>query len=154
MTNAPPLSDDVFADVVRHAPLISIDLIMRDPEGKILVGWRTNEPARGSWFVPGGCIRKDESLADAFARILIAETGCRATMAQARFLGVYQHFYPTNRFGRPGFGTHYVVLAHELALPARPAIVLDDQHRDHRWMAPAELASSPDVHPYSKAYVY
>ncbi len=147
------LSDELFAPIVRHAPLVSIDIVIRDPDGMVLVGLRTNEPARGFYFVPGSCVRKDERLEQAFARSLSSETGLRATIEQARFLGVYQHFYPTNRFHEPGFGTHYVVLAHELALAERPAIVLDDQHSACRWMSPAELAAASDVHPYTKAYV-
>src|SRR5215218_457853 len=69
------LNDDTFKTIVRNAPLISIDLIIRDTCGKILVGMRTNEPAKGFYFVPGGVIRKNETLADAFSRIVAAETG-------------------------------------------------------------------------------
>src|SRR3954466_13792753 len=54
------LSDAQFADVVRLAPLVSIDLVIRDPDGDVLVGLRTNAPAKGFWFVPGGRIRKNE----------------------------------------------------------------------------------------------
>ena len=34
------------------------------------MGWRENEPAKGTWFVPGGHHRKDEKIADAFDRII------------------------------------------------------------------------------------
>ena len=36
------LSDVQFADVVRFAPLVSIDLVIRDPDGAALLGLRTN----------------------------------------------------------------------------------------------------------------
>jgi colanic acid biosynthesis protein WcaH len=36
---------------------------------------RTNEPAKGKWFVPGGLVRKYVRLADAFARIVKTEIG-------------------------------------------------------------------------------
>jgi colanic acid biosynthesis protein WcaH len=98
----------------------------------IFVALRTNEPAKDLYFVPGGCIRKDETIKSAFARILANETGCRASYADARFLGVFQHFYPTNRHGSPGYGTHYIVLAHEVRFDGRPTIVLDHQHSAHR----------------------
>jgi colanic acid biosynthesis protein WcaH len=39
------------------------------------MGWRENEPAKRTWFVPGGRIRKDEKIADAFERIIRTETG-------------------------------------------------------------------------------
>jgi colanic acid biosynthesis protein WcaH len=52
------LNKDEFAQVVRNTPLVSIDLIIRDPDQYVLVGFRTNEPAKGKWFVPGGVVRK------------------------------------------------------------------------------------------------
>jgi colanic acid biosynthesis protein WcaH len=146
------LNDEEFAKIVRFAPLVSIDLIIRDPDRKVLVGVRNNEPAKNFYFVPGGRIRKDETLEAAFARILTAETGWSVGFNEARFLGVYQHMYPNNRFGHSGYGTHYVVLAYELNLSRRPAIVLDSQHRVAKWMDEAELRAATNVHRYTKAY--
>src|SRR4051794_41167699 len=110
MSSSPSLKEDDFAHVVRNAPLISIDLVLRDPERNVLVGLRTNEPAKGFYFVPGGVIRKNETIKDAFERILLAETGCRALLSDARFIGVFEHFYEVSRFG--DYGTHYVVLSY------------------------------------------
>ena len=70
MTEPRFLSTDEFTFVVRNAPLVSFDIVIKDPDGNVLVGMRTNEPAKGKYFVPGGIIRKNETLADAFARIL------------------------------------------------------------------------------------
>ncbi|WP_156484218.1 NUDIX domain-containing protein, partial [Kluyvera intermedia] len=69
------LSQQAFATVVESTPLISIDLIVENEQGEILLGKRTNRPAQGYWFVPGGRVQKDESLADAFARLTEAELG-------------------------------------------------------------------------------
>jgi colanic acid biosynthesis protein WcaH len=81
-----------------------------------------------------------------------AETGCSANFENARLLGVFQHFYPTNRFALPGYGTHYIVLAYEVRIPIRPAIRLDSQHTDYRWMSEAEIQAAPDVHQNTKTY--
>jgi colanic acid biosynthesis protein WcaH len=80
------------------------------------------------------------------------ETGLRAELGEAAFLGVHEHMYATNRFGHADYGTHYVVLAYGLNLDHRPNIVLDSQHCGFRWMSEAELKAAPDVHPYTKAY--
>jgi GDP-mannose mannosyl hydrolase len=146
------ITDNEFSCVVRCAPLPSIDLIIRDSDRRVLVGLRTNEPAKNYYFVPGGIIRKNESIELAFARIFMAETGCSASLSDARFLGVFQHFYSTNRFGDPAYGTHYVVLAYELQLDYRPEIVLDAQHSESKWMAEADLFSASEVHENTKAY--
>jgi colanic acid biosynthesis protein WcaH len=137
---------------VRNTPLVSIDLIIRDPDRRVLVGLRTNEPAKGKWFVPGGVVRKYERLADAFARIVKAEIGLKASIDDAKFVGVYEHLFDTNFSGEEEFGTHYVVLAHELNLDHQLPIVSDRQHSGFRWMTPAKLISSPDVHRYTRAY--
>lgn len=138
-------------EVVKRAPLVSIDLIVRDTNERVLLGLRNNEPARGFWFVPGGVIHKNERIAQAFARITAAELGCAQDFGTARLLGVYEHLYDRNFADAPGFGTHYVVLAHTLqhdGSTLRP----DDQHQELRWWAPDELLANPTVHPYSKAY--
>jgi len=64
------LSHSDLNTVIRLAPLVAIDLIIRDPQDRILLGLRNNEPAKGYFFVPGGIILKDEPLAEAFVRIM------------------------------------------------------------------------------------
>lgn len=146
------ITDNEFSCVVRCAPLPSIDLIIRDSDRRVLVGLRTNEPAKNCYFVPGGVIRKNETIEVAFARILNSETGCRVSHGDARFLGAFQHFYSTNRFGDPAYGTHYVVLAYELQLDYLPEIVADAQHSEFKWMAVSDLIAASDVHENTKAY--
>ena len=152
MTDTSALSDADFSHVVRLAPLVSIDLVIKDPEQKALVGLRVNEPARSTYFVPGGVIRKNETIKKAFARIIKAELGFNHGFNEASFIGVFEHFYETNRFAHPDYGTHYVVLAYRLELPERPPIRLDAQHRAIRWMTPTEIISAPDVHPNTQVY--
>ena len=146
------LSDEIFGTIVQHTPLVSIDLIIRDREGCVLVAYRMNEPAKGSYFVPGGRIRKGETIEAAFTRVLATETGLTMGFADASLIGVYQHIYSTNRFGHSGYGTHYVVLAYQISLKEKPAITLDEQHSRSKWLTIHELKTAPDVHPYVKAY--
>ena len=146
------LDDEAFAHLIRDAPLVSMDLVIRNAERKILVCLRQNEPAKDYYFVPGGRIRKNETLAAAFARILRSETGYNAEFHEARFIGVYQHLYPTNRFDHESYGTHYVVLAYEVTVPGDVDIRLDAQHAAYRWADERALIAMPDVHEYTKAY--
>ena len=151
---APPalLSHDELRQVVRLAPLIAIDLIIRNAQGEVLLGLRNNEPAKGWYFVPGGIVLKNEPLRGAFARILERETALAGRIDDARCLGVYEHFYAANRFGEAGYGTHYVVLGYALACADAGAIRRDDQHSELRFWPEAELLASPDVHHNTKAY--
>ena len=138
--------------MVRLAPLVAIDLIIRNSRNQALLGLRNNEPAKGFYFVPGGIILKNERLADAFARILQNETNLSGRIEQARFVGAFEHFYDTNRFGEPDYGTHYVVLGYELKLADTTALKMDAQHSELRWWTQSELLDSPRVHDNAKAY--
>ena len=93
------LSQEDFATVVRSTPLISIDLVVENERGEFLLGQRTNRPAQGYWFVPGGRVQKDETLENAFARLTQAELGLRLPMTAGQFYGVWQHFYDDNFSG-------------------------------------------------------
>lgn len=141
-----------WLEVIERAPLVSIDLILRDEAGQVLLGLRRNAPARGAWFVPGGAIRKGETLDEAFERIARAELGLALRRADARLLGVYEHFYEHNFAGVPGIATHYVVLAHALELKTFPRTPGDAQHEALRAFSVAALLADPKVHRYTKAY--
>src|SRR5204863_7326182 len=105
-----------LAEVTRNAPIVSVDIIVRNRENKVLLMLRNDEPAKGTFFVPGGRICKHEPMEAAFERVVLREIGRPLRFAAARFRGIYQHFYTANRFGEPGSGTHYVVLAHEISM--------------------------------------
>ncbi|HTX78286.1 MAG TPA: GDP-mannose mannosyl hydrolase [Longilinea sp.] len=146
------LDPKTFLEVVRLSPLVSIDLLVCDPQGRVLLGLRANRPAQNTWFVPGGRIAKDERIAAALARVAHEELGIELDPAQAHFLGVYEHLYPDNFADEPGIGTHYIVLAHEVRLDHLPDKLPADQHHDFRWFTVSELLADPQVHPNTKAY--
>ena len=146
------ISPGEFANVIRLTPLVAIDLIVQDADDRVLVGRRLNEPARGFLFVPGSRISKNETRAIAFERITREELGVSVPLERARLLGVYDHLYPTNRFEQPGYGTHYIVLAHQLRLTLDPKSLPTDQHGEYFWLTPAEILSAAEVHDNTKAY--
>ncbi len=146
------LDTELFKSVVANTPLISVDLIVRNPQGQILLGQRVNRPAQGYWFVPGGRVRKNERLADAFTRLVHEELGLTSySMQDAQFLGPFEHFYTDNFFGED-FSTHYVVLGYQLDIDAVPAQLPHEQHHSYRWFSVDKLLSSADVHLHTKQY--
>lgn len=148
----PFLPRDDFAQVIRHTPLVSIDLIVRDESDRVLVGLRVNRPARGTWFTPGGRINKDERMDDAFLRISHAELGRPIPRGAASLLGVYEHHYDDNALEIPGVSTHYVVIAYQLYVNAASLVLPAEQHEEFRWMDPDELCNDEAVHQNTKAY--
>jgi len=142
---------DEFQIVVKSTPLVSIDFVVRAPDGKVLLGRRNNRPAQGYWFVPGGRIFKDESIKLSFSRLLDVELGLRIEDLAAKPLGLYQHFYPDNFSGK-SFSTHYVVIAYEIQIQETPFTLPDIQHSNYKWFTKDELLESDMVHQYTKCY--
>lgn len=149
------LPDETFKSIIQHTPLISIDLIVRNEAGEVLLGKRVNAPAKGYWFVPGGRVRKNETLDDAFVRLvkeeLCIESGI--TRADAKFLGVFEHFYDDCVFGE-GIGTHYVVLVYEFINKINLKFsILNAQHEHYKWVNELESNLKNIIHIYTKKYM-
>lgn len=150
------LETETFKTVVASTPLVSIDLLVRNADGQLLLGRRTNRPARGCWFAPGGRICKNEGLDAAFRRISEAELGRPCERARARLLDVYEHFYADSVFGdgpqEPD--THYVVLGYLLEIEEGDSLCPPaDQHDGYRWWPLDEIRASALVHPNTRAYL-
>ncbi len=150
--NPKKLEHEELALAVKLTPLVSIDLIIEDKAGRILLGMRENEPAKGFWFVPGGRILKNERIANAFERIIKDELGLEISYDQAEFVGVFEHLYPTNFAKKEGFGTHYVVLAHRVKLISDAEPTADTQHSNLVWFEVKQILGDKKVHENTKAY--
>ncbi|EGR0524535.1 GDP-mannose mannosyl hydrolase [Vibrio cholerae] len=145
------LDKATFKTIVASTPLVSIDLIIRNSCNQVLLGLRTNRPAQGFWFVPGGRIGKDETFEQAFLRLTELELGYPIPLNDASFLGPYQHLYSDN-FSGTDFSTHYVVLGYQLMLDLDLQTLPVEQHQNYQWWDEQELLNSEQVHRNTKAY--
>lgn len=152
-----PLAE--FQQAVAALPLVSVDWVLTNPAGELLVGQRLNAPARGAWFTPGGRIRKGEALALALVRVAQEELGAASALAaalvqQGQLMGAWDHFYPDAAFSDT-VPTHYVNLPHWAALTADEVDALrlpvGEQHSEWRWMPLDEAARL--VHPWVRPSV-
>lgn len=144
------LDDATFTRVLASTPLVSVDLIVQNQHGQFLVGKRTNKPAQGYWFVPGGRIQKNESIASAFQRLTLAELGEVYPLSCTTPLGTYEHFYDDSVFG-DSISTHYIVIAYSIQVE-RLNHLPTEQHSLYRWMSIEELRADCGVHQHTKAY--
>ena len=144
------MTDEQFLRIVEATPLVSIDLILRNERGEVLLGKRLNRPAQHTWFVPGGRIRKNERVTEALQRIARRELG--VAVPEPRLVGVFDHLYDDNFLGAPGVTTHYVVLGFTATLPAGTALTADDQHGELKWWPVEKLLGDHAVHENTKAY--
>ncbi|GGC97308.1 GDP-mannose mannosyl hydrolase [Halopseudomonas salina] len=147
------LPDDTFRTVIASTPLFSMDLIIRNPEGRLLLGKRTNRPAQGFWFVPGGRVMKNETLDTAFGRLTQTELGVVIPRSSASLLDLYEHFYDDCVFGEAP-DTHYVVAGYLLDLADQSLLDLPkSQHNEFKWWSPSEMINDNSVHQHSRDYL-
>ncbi len=154
----PPLPIAEFSAACAALPLVSIDLVLTNPAGQLLLGLRNNAPARGCWFTPGGRIRKNEPLAHARLRVAQDELGLPASaLERALPMGAWDHFYPDSAFD-PAVSTHYVNLPLWLVLTPDEEKHLQlpqgagEQHARWQWLALEQAASDKAVHAYVRVY--
>ena len=149
------LEEADFSQAVQALPLVSVDLVVVNSLGEMLLGLRRNAPARNWWFTPGARVRKNEAFARALQRVISSELGSINTLmrAQPELMGVWDHFYDDSAFSSQ-VGTHYVNLPHVLRLNHLLDVhaLPNDQHSHWRWQAPSMAASVQDVHPYVREY--
>ena len=150
------LSKENFSKLVSFAPLIAIDLCIMSSEG-ILLGKRKNAPAKDSYFVPGGRIRKNETLDSALNRIIKEETNISENLnfSNQNLLGVYEHFYEDNFFGNKEYNTHYIVLAYlikVIEVEIKDKIISTDQHSEFLWYRKNSKINNNEIHQNTRDY--
>lgn len=148
------LSRPDFLEIVKNTKLISIDIILRNPHGEILMGKRINSPAKHKWFVPGGRIRKRELIKESLSRIIEDELELDLSGYQGILTGSYDHIYLSDNFADvPGIDTEYVVIGYyvdidfgSVSLESLPK----NQHSDWAWIKEGE--GDLNIHENSYAY--
>lgn len=145
------IDNNVFSQVIKITPLVSIDLIIKNHQSQVLLGKRNNSPAQNYWFVPGGRIRKNETFEQAFTRLTLQELGKSLSLKEAVFLAPYQHFYTDSMFNEQ-IPTHYVVLAYQLMMGENLFNLPVEQHYRYRWFDTDELLMHRQVHQFTKDY--
>ena len=152
------LNEKSFKNIVKYSPIAAIDLCILNDSKEILLGKRINHPAKSFFFVPGGRIRKGETLFISTQRILKNEINYEITekdFKKLSLLGVFQHFYDENFCGNKLFSTHYIVVVYVVPLKILKKLkngIFDDQHDEYIWYNKA-LKKDLLIHPYCEEYL-
>lgn len=149
-----PLPKEEYLQVIKHANIISVDMIVYDKTRRILLGKRKNEPAKNTYFTPGARVWKSETIPMALKRACKFELG--VVLENPMLNGVYEHIYDNN-FDNDDFGTHYLNFSYEFNIDDETKksineFVFSDQHSEIIWMTEEEILSCDDVHENCKAY--
>jgi colanic acid biosynthesis protein WcaH len=107
-----------------------------------------------------GRIPKAESLVMAFRRLTLIKLDLEINITDARYLGLYEHFYDDSIYTDESKGvaisTHYVVNGFEVVLTSFKNLTTNtlpaEQHGAYQWLSEEGLMASDKVHVYSKWY--
>lgn len=139
------IPEETFGDCLTHLPQVCVEVVVSH-DGGVGLARRTNEPAAGEWFWPGGRLYKGERLDVAAERIANEELGLSVTVE--RQLGVHAHFWDTASVA--GADSRHTVNVVFLVSPDDDLdITLDSQHDD--WQIANSLDNS--FHEYVKEYI-
>jgi 8-oxo-dGTP diphosphatase len=94
-------------------------------ENLVLLGFRSNGHASGSWAAPGGHIEFGESPAQAATREAYEESGIRVPLSDWHLRAITNDFFPQNH-------THYFTLALVAEIQEGKAIVREP-HKLKEW---------------------
>lgn len=142
---------NTFKTIIENTPLVSIDFVVYNQKGEVLLGKRNNRPAQGCWFVPGGRIKKDELMSAAFKRLTKNELGVEFNISQAELIGPFEHLYVDNVSGED-FSTHYIALGYRLIINDSLLSLPTEQHNQYIWLPETELLKHPNIHKHTLWY--
>ncbi len=145
------LKREKFHKLVELGPLVSIDLIIKNTDAEVLLGRRRNPPAKNYWFVPGGRIRKLETMCECFARITRCEIGVEISIDKSRLIGAFEHIYEDSIVSEI-IPTHYISLGFEVLIEDESIADISEQHSDFLWASEQEIFSNPEVHENVKRF--
>lgn len=69
------LPEEVFLLASSLTPMINVDLLIQDDDGRTLLTWRHDRFYGPGWHIPGGIIRFKESAASRIAAVAASELG-------------------------------------------------------------------------------
>lgn len=128
------LNHDDYARLISFAPVLCVDVILREPEGQYILFRRENEPLKGEWWVVGGRVEKGEKIEDVVRRKLFEEINTFKFSTPNFTGGWYEDFFEFSSVGRGAY--HTVSLVFEATVDPKD-IRLDGQHSE--WKLVDEL---------------
>ena len=85
------IEETEYQRILEQMPLPTVDAIILF-QGRFLLLKRKNPPVKGTWWLPGGRVRRGETLEAAVRREVHEETGL--TCQIIRQVGVINHIFP------------------------------------------------------------
>lgn len=69
------LPEEIFLFISRTTPLVNVDLLIKDNQGRTLLAWRDDQYCGQGWHLPGGIVRFKEKLETRVKKVAATEIG-------------------------------------------------------------------------------
>ncbi|MDD5012080.1 MAG: NUDIX domain-containing protein [Candidatus Nanoarchaeia archaeon] len=69
------LPEEIFLFASSITPLVNVELLIKDENGRTLLSWRDDKYAGKGWHIPGGIVRFKESLEERIQKVAKEEIG-------------------------------------------------------------------------------
>lgn len=132
------IPEEIYQTVLRTMPIPCVDLFVFNSAGEVLLVRRTNEPAHGQWWFPGGRVHFGETRETAAMRQLMKECGLHATSLKE--LWTRDVILPLESGTRV---SHGITTLYAATVAASSHVLLDEQASDFAWKKPAAWAKEP-----------
>ena len=118
------IENELYDKIREVLPTVCVDLLVTNEEGKYLLAKRTEKPAQGWWWFPGGRIHKGETWTECARRKGKEELG--VDLPIGNIISVEDYFASDADWHTVNLVVH-AFFSHRL-------IELDDTHEEFRWV--------------------
>lgn len=136
------IPDDLYMQILDKMPIACVDIAIV-ARGSVLLVIRADQPARGQWWVPGGRVRKGETMRQAAQRKAVEEVGIECHVGP--ILHTAETIFEDGPRGIPVHSINSCFLCYPCSDDWD--VVLDGHHEEYRWTD----TISNDLHPYVQA---
>ena len=116
------IEDDLFEEILKKMPIPTVDAIVVN-NGKFLLLKRRNPPVKGHWWLPGGRVRKGETLEEAVKREVLEEPGLDCRIISQ--VGAINQIFPES----------HTISVYYLVESESTDVKLNSEHSDYRWVS-------------------
>ncbi len=136
------IDHELYRQILESMPIACVDVAIV-AEGKVLLVRRQDDPAKGQWWVPGGRVRKGETLKEAARRKALEEVGLACHVGP--IIHTDETIFPDGPYG---VAIHSINTCFFLYPESNATTIqLDDHHEDAKWVDTIDAG----LHPYVRS---
>ncbi len=139
------IDDETYANILHNVVIPTVDLIIINKQGNVLLGLRNNDPLKGVYYIPWGRIHKWETMVQAAKRKAKEELGLDINADKLQSVWTYDDIFSNSAFD--WVSTHCIpsTFIYQLNWDEEQQLkVADIQHKDIQFFN----SNDPTLHPF------